>query len=378
MRRLVVCGAVAAALSGCGGNSSSAHHLARETPSVAAPAATAFGATVNTLFNVPLYTPAQVSADLAALSATGATLARSDVLWEKVETSPPSHGVHHYNWSFDDTIAGALAAQGLTWLPILDYAANWAKAVPSQLHSPPRSGGEFATFAAAFAARYGFGGAFWRAHPQLTPKPVDTYEVWNEPDGNFWYPVPNAAAYAALYMRTRDAIDAVAPGSRVIVGGLAHPPGFLAEMLAARPALAGHLDGVAIHVYRTRPADVIAAVRAVRRSVDAAGMASVPIYLTEFGWAAPPSRNLRDRLLKRARPRYIAATVSGLGRSNCGLAAIVLFSWVTEERDPAQLDQWYGIDSPLPGAGSTPETRAFTDAVRVGSAPGPRTELCAP
>ncbi len=253
----LIVAAVAAVIASCGGSS---HHggaqLPAQAPAVPAPATTAFGATVNTLFNAPLYTPAQISAQLAALRSTGATLGRSDVLWEKIEPHPPTGGVHHYDWAFDDMIAGDLAAQGLTWLAILDYAANWAKAYPSQLHSPPRSPSEFATFAGAFAARYGPGGAFWRTHPELPPHPVDTYEVWNEPDGNFWYPAPSAAAYVALYLRTRAAIDAVMPGSRVIVGGLADPPGFLTRMLSAEPQLASHVDGVAIHVYPQHPAAI--------------------------------------------------------------------------------------------------------------------------
>ena len=149
-----------------------AQHPPRLTPAVAAPSTTAFGATVNTLFNAPLYTPDQASAQLAAFAATGATLARSDVLWEKIEPDAPSGGVHHYDWTFDDAIAGALAAHGLTWLPILDYAANWAKADPTQLHSPPRSSAEFADVCPGVCRTLRARRCFL-AHPsELTPQPV--------------------------------------------------------------------------------------------------------------------------------------------------------------------------------------------------------------
>ncbi len=384
MHRLVVCAALAAAVvvGGCGGSGGAGgtRHTARQTPPVPAPPTTAFGATVNTLFNAPLFTPAQVSAELAALDATGATLARSDVLWEKTEPAAPSDGVHHYDWTFDDGIAGALAAQGLTWLPILDYAANWAKADPTQLHSPPRMPTDFASFAAAFAARYGPGGAFWRTHTSLTPRPVSTYEVWNEPDGGFWYPAPNAAAYADLYLATRTAIDAAAPGSRVVIGGLTHAETFVPAMLAARPALAGHLDGVGVHLYEVNPAHVFSRVRAVRRVLDAHGLTSVPIYITELGWSTSPVNRAINPYgaPERLRPGYLARTVGRLGRSDCGIGAIIIYSWVTPETDPGYLEDWYGINPPPGRAPSSPsaDVAAFTAAMRAASSAGAPATVC--
>ena len=124
-----------------------------------------FGINVNRLFNDLTYTQAQIDAQLAAVRATGATVARSDALWEAAEPHAPAGGRHHYDWSFDDQIAGSLAAHGLTWLPIIDYTAPWAQSVSGQDHSPPRSDADYAAYAGAFAARYGSGGTFWRAHP---------------------------------------------------------------------------------------------------------------------------------------------------------------------------------------------------------------------
>jgi hypothetical protein len=373
--------ALVGVLAGCGGSSS--HHTTsgppREAPSVPAPATTAFGATVNALYNAPVYTAGEVLGELAALRATGATLARSDVLWEKIESTAPTGGVHHYDWRFDDAIAGSLASQGLTWLPILDYAANWAKAVPSQLHSPPRSAGLFATFAGAFAARYGPGGAFWRAHPELTPKPITTFEVWNEPDGGFWYPAPDAAAFADLYLQTRSAIDAVAPGARVVVGGLTHVETFLPAMLAARPGLAVHLDGVGIHLYERNPSRVFARVRRARRVLRAEGVGAVPLYITEIGWPTHPvSRALNPYWAPaRLRPSYIARTIGTLGHSDCGIGAILVYSWVTAQRTPGYLEDWYGINPP-PGRGATSaDVTAFTGAIRSASAAtGPPARVC--
>lgn len=90
---------------------------------------------------------------------------------------------------------------------------------PSAFPAERCAAADFASFAAALAERYGPGGAFWRARPDLAADPVDTYEIWNEPDvGMFWAPASDPARYADLYLRARDAIKAVDPGARVIVG----------------------------------------------------------------------------------------------------------------------------------------------------------------
>ena len=257
-------------------------------PALPPPAEEQFGANVNRLFNDFAYTPAQISAQLQAVRATGATVARSDALWEATEPRAPDAGQHHYDWGFDDAIAGSLAAHGLTWLPILDYSAPWAQSIPGQDHSPPHNSADYAAYAAAFAARYGPGGRFWHAHPELTARPVGAIEIWNEPDSAyFWRPVPSPAAYAALYLAARATVDAVAPQIRVIVGGLTDASAFLPAMLHAQPRLRGHVDGVAIHPYGT-PAAIVAKVRAARAALDGLGMASVPLYVTEFGWTTDP------------------------------------------------------------------------------------------
>jgi hypothetical protein len=125
----------------------------RPAAALPAPPGQTFGVNVNRLFNDQGTTPAQVAAQLAAVHATGATVARSDAFWEAAEPRAPVAGHHDYDWTFDDGVAGALAAEGLTWLPIIDYTAPWAQSVPGQDHSPPRSDADYAAYAGAFAQR---------------------------------------------------------------------------------------------------------------------------------------------------------------------------------------------------------------------------------
>jgi hypothetical protein len=329
---------------------------------------------VNHLFNDARYSSAQIDAQLHALSATGATLARSDALWEATEPLPPTGGVHHYDWRFDDEIAGSLAAAGLEWLPIVDYSAPWARSISGQEHSPPSSPSVYAGFAAALAARYGPGGSFWVAHPGLTPKPVTTFEIWNEPDNpSFWRPGPDAASYTELYVRARDAIAAADPTARVIVGGLTHPASFLPRMLAVRPSLRGHLDGVAIHPYGAHPAAVLAGIRTARGTIRSLGLGDVPLYVTEFGWTTRPAGTLHVTPAA-LRPGYIARTIDAAGHAGCGIAALLLYTWITPERDPRDSQDWFGIQPPSGRSGA--DVAAFAQGLRAAHGPGPRAVSC--
>jgi hypothetical protein len=343
-------------------------------PAHPAPSGAFFGVNVNDLFNLGTFTPTQIAAQLAAVRATGATVVRSDALWEASEPTAPVGGVHHWSWSFDDRIAAATATAHLQWLPIIDYTAPWAESIPGQDHSPPRAESDFAAYAAAFAARYGTGGAFWRAHPELSAEPVDTLEIWNEPDNaEFWRPAPSASAYAALYAEARAAVDAVDSSARVIIGGITHPEAFLPALLAARPSLRGHVDGVAVHPYGGNPFVILGRVQGARHTLDQLGMATVPVYVTEFGWATHPA-GVFAYLNSRLRPGYITATLSALGHTDCEIAGVELYTWVTPERDLTNKEDWYGIAPP--GGGTTADTTAFAAGLTAATGPGPTVRLC--
>lgn len=355
---------------GGGGSPPPGRNPARKPP----PQTLQVGANVNYLFNVPLLSDAQVAAQLRALRATGANVARTDALWEAAEPDPPSGNQHHYDWSFDDRVAGALATAGLQWSPGLEYTAPWAASVPGNDHSQPRNPIYYADWAQAFAARYGAGGSFWREHPNFKTPPVQTFEIWNEPDNQaFWQPAPDPDLYGRMYLLARSAITAVDPSARVIVGGLTHPAGFLPAMLHDEPALAGHIDGVAIHPYGDTPLLLLGRLRNDRAAMDALGMQSVPLYVTEFGWATKPP-GAPAYASPAARRSYISSVLPTLAHSNCRLAAVILYTWVTPERDLDNREDWFGIAPP--GGGPSPDVAAFSAAVHQAQARAPTVKLC--
>jgi len=191
------------------------------------------------------------------MHAIGIRIVRTDAPWATVEPDAPAGARHTYHWQSLDRIVYHLAVAGLRWLPIADYSAPWA-ASQSFLHRPnaysaPRDPSQFAAYGTALAVRYGPNGRFWRAHAKLRSLPVTAIEIWNEENGIYWQPAPDAAAYAQLYEDTRAAIHAVAPHLEVLVGGLAPATAatFLGEMLTVLGSGRGKVDAVGLHV--TRP-----------------------------------------------------------------------------------------------------------------------------
>jgi hypothetical protein len=169
-----------------------------------------------------------------------------------------------------------------------------------------------------------------------------------------------------MYAAAAQAIAAVAPSTRVLVGGLTRPAAFLGAMLAADPQL--HVQGVAIHPYGVDPSAVLANVSSARRALDGLGLGSTPLYVTEFGWATRPA-GVTDGAPERLRPEYLRETLAGLGASGCGVDAALVYTWVTPELNPHNREDWFGISPPSGTAG--PDVTAFRDGLRAGLAATP-------
>jgi hypothetical protein len=353
--------------------------LPAATASADADAGQMFGVSVNRVFNDD-FTPAHWEAPLEALRASGIRQARSDAFWMWAEPVAPDQGVHSYDWRKLDAEAGALARHGLRWLPILDYSALWAASDPGDYHSPPTSNDDYAAYAGAFAARYGRGGSFWARHPELDPLPVTSYEIWNEPNGAwFWHPAPDAAVYADMYIKARAAIKAVDPGATAVVGGLVADASYVEAMYAARPELRGNVDAVGWHPYAPTVGGAIGMVRALRLALERLGDGSVPIHLTEVGW--PTSGRGSNIVLSEAdRAVALEATTEALARSDCGVTAVTAYTWTTPEQHPEDIEDWYGIrhpdGSPSPSGDAFARVVAHWDAAPVTEAS--RFQLCHP
>jgi hypothetical protein len=67
--------------------------------------------------------------------------------------------------------------------------------------------------------------------------------------------------------------------------------------------------------------------------------------------------------------------MAALGNSDCGIAAVLLYTWMTPERNPLEGEDWFGIAPPR-GGGSA-DIVAFTQGLRAASQPGSVARVCA-
>ena len=177
---------------------------------------------------------------------------------------------------------------------------------------------------------------------------MTTYEIWNEPDLSiFWAPGARRRPLRRPLRARADAIKAVDPQARVIVGGLSNAPGFIPQLFGARPDLRA-IRSTASRSTRTpgrrsacSPSCALApgaGARPARRTT--------PLYVTEFGWVSASRAPRRSTRRSPVAPDYVGRRCSPSARVDCGVAAVVPYTWVTPEQDPADEEDWFGIRHP--------------------------------
>ena len=114
---------------------------------------------------------------------------------------------------------------------------------------------------------------------------IRNWEIWNEEDGGFWKPSPNAAQYVSLLQIAYEEIKAIDPQSTVLVGGLCGwNSQYLKEMYKA--GVKGCFDAIAVHSYGIGLDGNLRTIRE-RNEFNAVlmenGQADIPIWITECG-----------------------------------------------------------------------------------------------
>src|SRR5918993_758681 len=190
---------------------------------------------------------------MAAIAGTGARVLRQPFYWSVME---PQRG--RYDFSLYDAYIATAANANLRVLPILFDPPAFRSAGPvagaRRGTYPPASNTDFAFFAAALVRRYGPGGEFWQRHPELPQLPIQSWQVWNEPNIPVYWPSgPNPGEYAAMLRAVSSGIKAVDPGAKVVTAGLNESEigiklaPFLNGMY--RAGAKGSFDVLALHPY---------------------------------------------------------------------------------------------------------------------------------
>jgi len=225
--------------------------------------------------------------DLDLIAQAGFKFVRMDFSWEATE-----RGAGVFDWSEYDTLTAHLEQRGLRAIYILDYVnglyepmvdAHRAVGEPEperHLASPrhPESVAAFARWSAAAARHFHGRHILW--------------EIYNEPNGGFWRPKPDAAEYTTMALATAKAIRAAEPSSTIIAPAMS---GFDWKYLEyfLRSGVLEFLDGVSVHPYRgpDRPPESAAAdYKRLREMIDRYAPASkrgkIPILSGEWGYSS--------------------------------------------------------------------------------------------
>ena len=162
--------------------------------------------------------------------------------------SEDAQGNPMYNWSYVDQIYDALLRNGvrpfveISFMPKAlaahpDYQSFWYHPIVSPPADYAKWDGLITAFAQHLVARYGIDEvAMWY------------FEVWNEPNLDFWAGEPKEQTYFALYDHTARALKAVSP--RLRVGGPATAQAaWVGDFIAHATQNHIPLDFVSTHVY---------------------------------------------------------------------------------------------------------------------------------
>ena len=199
------------------------------------------------------------------------------------------------NWTPYDQMLAAAARARIEVLPMLIGTPDARD--PLQRPRTLARRNAWASFVSAVAERYGRGGTFWAAHPELEPMPFKAYQVWNEPNlPAYWQPAPDAAAYVRLVRLTRKRLRAVDPKATIVLAGL--PDSRLGirmldylRAIYAQPGARTLFDVVAVHPYARDARGVVGLVKGVRAHMDRRGDRRTPIWVTEVGWGTGGPRS---------------------------------------------------------------------------------------
>jgi hypothetical protein len=162
----------------------------------------------------------------------------------------------------------------------------WANGGSSNSATPPVNDQSYAGFVNYLANAFGAS--------------VTAYEIWNEPDDSAWWS-GSAAQYASLLKAAYGAIKSANPNATVILGGLtANDAPYLAQLYS--DGAGGSFDAVGDHnddacsltspyafAFNPGTEDInrwsFLGFSGVHSVMAANGDATMPIYLTEFGWS---------------------------------------------------------------------------------------------
>ena len=272
--------------------------------------------------------------DLDMIAAAGFKFVRMDFDWQSIEQTK---GV--YTWDTYDELTANLEKRGLGAIYILDYSNSFyedlvvpetplpwetQKTTASPQHK--ESIDAFARWSAAAAVHYKGKNIIW--------------EIWNEPNINFWKPKPDVSQYNALALATCRAVKEVVPEASIIGPSTSELPlPFLESFLSS--GILEYLDGVSIHPYRDyskSPETAITDYQKLRELIDRYTPRiekNIPIISSEWGY----STSSKGITLETQAAYIVRMQLSNL---LSGIPISIWYDWKNDGTDLNDLGQNFG------------------------------------
>jgi hypothetical protein len=268
-----------------------------------------------------------------AQQALGIGMIRQTLDWASIEYAPGQ-----YDFSLFDNFVVVAARHNLTILPILFNPPPFWSSKPKR-HAKhgtyfPKNLNAMGAFAAAVAQRYGRGGSFWAAHPEVPTLPMTAYQVWNEPNlAAYSPPKPSASRYVAMLRAVGPAIKAVDPQAEIVTAGLPDSRlskpnlySFVKQMYRAKAK--GTFDTIGINPYAPTAGSLIKKLKRIRSIMTSFGDAAASMWVTELGWSDVGPRS-PFRAGKGGQAKRIGQAIAALKRNSARLKlrGFFYFAW---------------------------------------------------
>lgn len=243
------------------------------------------------------------------------------------------------NFVSTDLLVRALAKYGITALPIVVRAPDWA-AAPETLggeNPEPRSPQEYAAFVRTLVQRYGRGGAFWKANRKVRKTPIRDWQIWNEPNIRQYWRDPFGPGYVALLQASYAAIKGADRGARVVAAAMTNNSWEAMKELydaGGKP----YFDVAAINPYSENVANLLQNLQLNREVMTSYGDTRKPLWVTEVGWPAAVGRAQVSYGLEKTDAGQASITREALGalvqnRRSLGIGRLYWYTWMSTFSD---------------------------------------------
>ncbi len=242
--------------------------------------------------------PASDNQDMQGIAAAKVHTARILINWRKIQ---PTQGTT--DWRSSDSQVGETASHGIRPAPFVYASPAWIR--PSLGRPPVDSAAHeqaWRNFLRAVVRRYGPGGSYWTGafhnrFPGRAPMPVQSWQIWSEPNFANFDPGGTVASAAQKYARllqiSDGTINEVDSSATIVLAGM---PGFaqwpawsfldkLYEVQGAR----NHFDVTALQPYAQDVDGVGFQMRQFRASMTRHADGRTPLWVSEFAWGSGPA-----------------------------------------------------------------------------------------